>query len=76
MAGGGTTWLDLALYLLARAVDVETAMQVAKLNLIDWNSVGQQPFARLVGTRQVDDALIGKCTAAASAPCVASFAKG
>lgn len=61
MAGGGTTWLDLALYLLARAVDVETAMQVAKLNLIDWHSVGQQPFARLVGARQVDDALIGKC---------------
>ncbi|RYZ04076.1 MAG: AraC family transcriptional regulator [Myxococcales bacterium] len=61
MAGGGTTWLDLALYLLARAVDVETAMQVAKLNLIDWHSVGQQPFAHLVGARQVDDALIGKC---------------
>lgn len=61
MAGGGTSWLDLALYLLGRAVDVETAMQVAKLNLIDWHSVGQQPYARLVGTRQVDDALMAKC---------------
>ena len=28
MAGGGTTWLDLALYLVARSVDVETAMQL------------------------------------------------
>jgi transcriptional regulator GlxA family with amidase domain len=61
MAGGGTSWLDLALYLLARTVSVESAMQVAKLNLIDWHSVGQQPFARLVGTRQAEDALIAKC---------------
>ena len=61
MAGGGTTWLDLALYLLSRAVDLETAMQVAKMNLIDWHAVGQQPYARLVSTRQVEDALIARC---------------
>jgi transcriptional regulator GlxA family with amidase domain len=61
MAGGGTSWLDLALYLLARAVDLETAMQVAKLNLIDWHSVGQQPFARLVGAKQVEDSVIARC---------------
>jgi transcriptional regulator GlxA family with amidase domain len=63
MAGGGTTWLDLALYLLSRAVDLETAMQVAKLNLIDWHAVGQQPYARLVSTRQVEDKVIAKCLA-------------
>jgi transcriptional regulator GlxA family with amidase domain len=61
MAGGGTSWLDLALYLLARSVGLESAMQVAKLNLIDWHSVGQQPFARLVGSVQVTDAQIKKC---------------
>jgi transcriptional regulator GlxA family with amidase domain len=61
MAGGGTTWLDLSLYLLSRVVDLETAMQVAKMNLIDWHAVGQQPYARLVSTRQVDDAVIAKC---------------
>lgn len=61
MAGGGTTWLDLALYLLSRAVDLETAMQVAKLNLIDWHAVGQQPYARLISTRQVDDPVIARC---------------
>jgi transcriptional regulator GlxA family with amidase domain len=61
MAGGGTTWLDLALYLLSRAVDLETAMQVAKLNLIDWHAVGQQPYARLVSSRQVDDQVILRC---------------
>ncbi len=61
MAGGGTTWLDLALYLISRVVSLETAMQVAKLNLIDWHNVGQQPYARLVSTRQVEDAVIAKC---------------
>ena len=63
MAGGGTSWLDLALYLIARLVSVEAAMQVAKLNLIDWHNVGQQPYARLAQTRQVDDALIARCQA-------------
>jgi len=61
MAGGGTSWLDLALYLIARSVDVETAMQVARLNLIDWHQIGQQPFARLARTRQVEDAVIARC---------------
>ena len=27
MAGGGTSWLDLALYLIARSAGVEVAMQ-------------------------------------------------
>jgi transcriptional regulator GlxA family with amidase domain len=61
MAGGGTTWLDLALYLIARTVGVEVAMQVARINLIDWHHIGQQPFARLARSRQVDDAIIARC---------------
>jgi len=61
MAGGGTSWLDLALYLIARVASVEAAMQVARINLIDWHSIGQQPFASLARTRQVDDAVIGRC---------------
>lgn len=61
MAGGGTTWLDLALYLIARLVDLDTAMQTARVNLIDWHSSGQLPFARLARTRQDSDAVIGKC---------------
>jgi len=61
MAGGGSTWLDLALYLIARLTGVEAAMQVAKLNLIDWHSAGQQPYARLARTRQVEDAEIARC---------------
>lgn len=61
MAGGGSTWLDLALYLIARLAGVESAMQVARLNLIDWHGVGQQPYARLARTRQVEDAAIARC---------------
>ena len=34
MAGGGTTWLDLALYLIARLVGVEEAMQVRRYPLL------------------------------------------
>jgi transcriptional regulator GlxA family with amidase domain len=63
MAGGGTTWLDVAIYLIARFVGVEVAMQTARVNLIDWHNIGQQPFARLARSRQVDDALIARCQA-------------
>lgn len=61
MAGGGVSWLDLALYLIARVGGVEAAMQVARINLIDWHAVGQQPFAMLARTRQSDDAAIAGC---------------
>lgn len=61
MAGGGTSWLDLALYLIARACGVEAAMQVARLSLIDWHDIGQQPYARLSRARQSEDAIVGRC---------------
>jgi transcriptional regulator GlxA family with amidase domain len=61
MAGGGTTWLDVALFVIARFVGVEEAMQVARLSLIDWHDIGQQPFASLAYGRQSDDPLIARC---------------
>ena len=63
MSGGGTSWLDLALFLIARFTSVEEAMQVARLNLIDWHSVGQQPYGYLAQSRQSDDALVSQCQA-------------
>jgi transcriptional regulator GlxA family with amidase domain len=63
MAGGGSSWMDLALYLIGRLVGIEEAIQVAKLNLIDWHHMGQQPFARLARASQVEDAVIGRCQA-------------
>ena len=38
-------------------------MQTARVNLIDWHDVGQQPFARLAKTVQVEDAAIARCQA-------------
>lgn len=61
MAGGGTSWTDLALYLIARLAGVEAAMQVAKVNLIEWHEMGQQPYAYLAQSRQADDAAITRC---------------
>ena len=61
LAGGGAAWHDLALFLIARFYGVEEAMRVARLHLLDWHHVGQQPFASLTCKRQADDAVIGKC---------------
>lgn len=61
MAGGGTTWLDLAIYLIARAVGVDAAMQVARIYLINWHDVGPLPFAWLARSRQTQDLVVGRC---------------
>jgi len=60
MAGGGTSWQDVALYLIARFAGIEAAMHVARINLIDWHANGQQPFAMLASSRQVSDAGIAR----------------
>ncbi|HUF71447.1 MAG TPA: hypothetical protein VMR74_00975 [Gammaproteobacteria bacterium] len=61
MAGGGTSWHDLALYLIARFVSTEEAMRVARLQLLSWHDIGQQPFATVARNRQSHDALIARC---------------
>jgi len=61
LAGGGTSWHDLALYLIARFVDVEEAMRVARLHLLSWHEIGQQPFAALTARHDSDDSLITRC---------------
>ena len=61
MAGGGTSWLDLALAVIGRFVGIEEAMRAARLHLIDWHEVGQQPFAVLTTRRQTGDAVIAQC---------------
>jgi transcriptional regulator GlxA family with amidase domain len=63
MAGGGMSYLDLVLYLIARLASVEAAMQVARINLIDWHEIGQQPYAMLARSRQADDAVVARCQA-------------
>jgi transcriptional regulator GlxA family with amidase domain len=48
MAGGGSSWQDLALYLIARYVGLTEAMEVAKVYMLQWHDLGQQPFASLM----------------------------
>jgi transcriptional regulator GlxA family with amidase domain len=62
-AGGGTSWQDLVLFLVARFAGVEEAMRLARVYLIDWHDMGQQPYAALTGARQVEDSLIRRCQA-------------
>lgn len=61
MGGGGSSWLDLTLYLIARVAGIECAMQTARVFLIDWHQVGQQPFASLTRTRTSSDAVVSEC---------------
>lgn len=61
MAGGGTSWMDLTMYLIARTVGVDEAMKVSRVWLINWHHVGQQPFACLARTTQVEDSVIARC---------------
>jgi transcriptional regulator GlxA family with amidase domain len=61
MAGGGSSWQDLALYLIARFVGLKEAMEVAKVYMLQWHDMGQQPFASLMSFRQTTDAAIRRC---------------
>lgn len=60
-AGGGASWQDLGLYLIARFFGAEEAMRIAKLYLIDWHKDGQLPFATLSRSRQSEDRAIAAC---------------
>jgi transcriptional regulator GlxA family with amidase domain len=61
MAGGGTSWQDLALYLIARHVGLKEAIEVAKVYMLQWHELGQRPFASLLSFRQTADAVINRC---------------
>ena len=61
MAGSGTSWHTLALYLIARFVGAQEAIQVARLNVIDWSSTSPLAYAALSSTAQVEDPVISRC---------------
>jgi len=52
-SGGGTSYLDLGLFLIARFFGQEEAIRLARLYLIDWHSHGQLPFPSLARSRQM-----------------------
>lgn len=61
MAGGGSSWQDLALYLIAKFVGLKEAIEVAKVYMLQWHDLGQQPYASLICQRPSADPLIGGC---------------
>ncbi|RZU02382.1 GlxA family transcriptional regulator [Rivibacter subsaxonicus] len=61
MAGSGTSWHALALFLIARYVGAEEAMQVARINLLDWSSSSPLAYAAMSRTAQLQDPLIARC---------------
>jgi transcriptional regulator GlxA family with amidase domain len=61
MAGGGSSWQDLALYLIARFVGLKEALEVARVFLLQWHDLGQQPFSALMYFRQTQDGVINRC---------------
>ena len=62
-AGGGTSWQDLALFLVARFFGAEEAMRIARIYLMDWHSAGQLPFSAVSKSRQFQDKTISTCQA-------------
>lgn len=61
MAGSGTSWHALALYLIARFVGAEEAMQMARINLLDWDSTSPLAYAAMMRTGQQADPVIARC---------------
>ena len=63
LAGGGTSWQDLALVLIAKYCGAEQAMQVARIFLVTSHDVGQGPFTSLVSAPLANDALMRRMQA-------------
>ncbi|PWG65428.1 GlxA family transcriptional regulator [Spiribacter halobius] len=63
MAGGGTSWIDLVLLLVARLLGPDEAMRLARLHLVDWHDRGQLHFAALATRPQREDAVIADAQA-------------
>lgn len=61
MAGSGTSWHALALFLIARYVGPEEAMQVARVNLLDWNATSPLAYAAMARSAQTGDPDIARC---------------
>jgi len=61
MAGGMSSWQDLALYLITRYLGPEHAVQTSKFYVISDHSEGQLPYAAMSRRIRKDDPVIGDC---------------
>ncbi len=60
-AGGASSWVELALYLIAFYCGREEAVRISKIFLLGDLSEGQLPFAALTRPQAHNDAIIDKC---------------
>ncbi len=60
-SGGSASWIDLAVYLIARFCGNGAARNIAKLFLFGDRSDGQLPFAAMVRPAQHEDAVVARC---------------
>jgi len=60
-SGGGTSWNDLVLYLIARYSSPEEAQRIAKVFLLNWHEDGQLPFVGMIRNLQHADAVVKRC---------------
>ena len=60
-AGGAASWVELALYLIARFCGQEEAVRSSKVFLLGDRSEGQLPFAAMIRPRGHTDAIIDRC---------------
>jgi len=61
MSGSGSSWHALALFLIARFVGAREAMEVARLNLFDWDATSPLAYAAMMRTGQLADPVIARC---------------
>lgn len=61
MAGSGIAWHQLVLSLIARHAGPEAAMQVARINLMDWNTTSPIAYASLRHGAQSSDPVVARC---------------
>ncbi|MCL4182638.1 MAG: helix-turn-helix domain-containing protein [Burkholderiaceae bacterium] len=61
MAGSGIAWHQLVLSLIARHAGAEAAMQVARINLMDWNTTSPIAYASLRHGAQASDPVVAHC---------------
>ncbi|MCD6673032.1 MAG: helix-turn-helix domain-containing protein [Burkholderiaceae bacterium] len=61
MAGSGVAWHQLVLALIARHAGAQAAMELARINLLDWNATSPLAYASLTHGAQVADPIVQRC---------------
>jgi transcriptional regulator GlxA family with amidase domain len=60
-SGGGTSWQNVVLFLVARYFGLDEAMRLAKVRLLDWHQGGQLSFSSVACPRRDEDRIIASC---------------